>query len=139
MTVKENSNFVSVEDYGWLDIKDIVKSVLTIHLRDEQRLQRIRYAVDYNKDEDGKQAEIEKVFLVDKGHEAGKELHCITKKGLIFILNERKFKGGLPCFITILFPRPNQLKRLYEAIGEEAPKNLVKLCHEFVDLDLHHS
>jgi hypothetical protein len=54
---------------------------------------------------------------LDKNHPAGKELHCVTHSGIIFILNERKYELNIPCLITILLARPNQVKRLYEPFG----------------------
>ena len=51
------------------------------------------------------------VLYVDHGHTDGMELHCITHSGLIFILNEFKFNIGLPCVVTVLNARVNQLTR----------------------------
>ena len=51
------------------------------------------------------------VMCVDHGHPDGLELHCITHSGLIFVLNEFKFNIGLPCVVTILNSRVNQLTR----------------------------
>ena len=51
------------------------------------------------------------IMSVDHGHPDGLELHCITHSGLIFILNEFKYNLKLPCIITILNARVNQLTR----------------------------
>lgn len=136
ITVKENNNFVSVEDYGWLDINKIINTIHTKHL-DDERKNRIEKAIELNKLSDGNQAEIIKVFLVDKNHKDGKELHCVTGKGIIFILNENKYIENNPCLITILFPRPNQIIRLYEEIGEEPPKKLINFCVKNIRHKLH--
>jgi hypothetical protein len=127
MTIGENKNFVSVSGYKTLDISDVLNTCHTAHLTKERQY-RIDRAIELNKGKDGRQSKICKVFLVDKGHKDGKELHCVTEKGIIFILNEQKYLHNKNGFITIFFARPNQVKRLYEEIGESAPESIVKYC-----------
>ena len=139
MTVSENENFLNVVQYKNLKIEDVLAACKTEHLSSE-RVERFKLALRLNKVYDDKnkeishQAEIDKVFLVDKGHKAGKELHCITKKGIIFILNERKYLNGCNALITALIARENQVIRLYEACNLYAPEEILKKCKNHVSL-----
>lgn len=134
MNVFENKNFLEVTAYETLNIESILSACQTEHLSSE-RQERFELALRLNKTYEGKgknktshQTEIDKVFLVDKGHEAGKELHCVTKKGIIFILNERKYLKGYDALITALIARKNQVKRLYEACNLKTPESILKRC-----------
>ena len=132
MTITENKNFISVSEYKTkLSIKDIENAYETEHLSFE-RLERLELArklnSEYDKDKKCVQAEIDRIFLVDKGHKAGMELHCVTKKGIIFILNERKYRNGNNSFITALIGRPNQVKRLYEACNLTVAEKILNKC-----------
>ena len=129
MTAKENKNFISVEEfYMPLTIEELEALVPeTVHMKNE-RNKRKTLALNLNKFRDGKEAKISKSFLVDKGHPAGKEIHVITKKGIIFILNEQKFKNNLNSFITVLIGRPNQVRRLYESCGLNVPQGIIHKC-----------
>jgi hypothetical protein len=66
-------------------------------------------------------------FKVDKQHENGHELHAINRNGLIYIYNFKSRK-----LITILHPRPQQIKRYYEATNEStnAIKNILQLVEQ---------
>ena len=66
-----------------------------------------------------------KTVRVDKGHPNGAELHTITTNGIIIIRNERTHK-----MITKLIARPNQIKRVYNAKGQYAPKWLLDVAYE---------
>lgn len=128
MTIAENKNFVSVSLYDiCLPFYMIVEWGKTLHMNNE-RQRRISYAFRCLEKYD----HIIATFLVDKNHPAGKELHCVTKSGVIFILNERKFKEKRPCFITALIARPNQVARLYEHCGMEAPEAVLRKCEKNV-------
>ena len=141
MNVSENTNFKEVKVYRNLEIEDILNMVPTTHLSLE-RLERFEFSKKlnrvYSKDKSFKQANINKVFLVDKGHKEGAELHCVTDKGIIFILNEQKFIKNISCFITALIGRPNQVGRLYEECGEKAPEYIMNLCRKYKTNDLNH-
>ncbi len=56
-------------------------------------------------------------FLVNKGHKNGKEVHCITDKGLILIFNQESKR-----FITLLFARPAQITRYYDTVNLQPDK-----------------
>ncbi len=134
MNVFENENFLEVIQYNNLKIEDILSACQTEHLSSE-RQERFELALRLNRTYEGKgknktsrQTEIDKVFLVDKGHEAGKELHCVTKKGVIFILNERKYLKGYGALITALLARRNQVKRLYKACNLTVPESILERC-----------
>ncbi len=134
MNISENKNFLGVSQYKTLSIEEILKAYQTEHLSAERK-ERLNLAIRLNrqylgkgKDKKAVQAEVDKVFLVDKGHEAGKELHCVTKKGIIFILNERKYQKGYDSFITALIGRPNQVKRLYDECGLQVSEDILDIC-----------
>lgn len=128
MNVKQNRNFVSVKRYRHILIKDILSACHTLHM-DAERKERIDLAVKLNQYIlDGKQAEVDAVFLIDKGHKDGKELHCVTKRGIIFILNESKYIKHENSFITALIARPNQVKRLYNDVGLKASQDILDKC-----------
>lgn len=105
-----------------VSISDLVKMAQTMHLSDERRE---RLAI-YNKNNEG--AKIVKVFECDKGHPAGPELHVLTDKGYIYIINKRKFMNGYNCLITVLCARKQQFRRYFEATGLRAPENIIKIC-----------
>ena len=131
MNIKDNSNFKSVElfDEG-IDIYILIKTYdFTVHAS-AKRAARFDKALKYNKT-DGRQAPFDRIFRVDKNHENGIELHCVTKNGIIFILNEEKFINREDCIVTVLFARVNQAKRLYDAVRIELPEQIRKKCEEF--------
>lgn len=130
MNIKENSRFETVEAHEIIQLGDIIHSAHTLHM-DKSRKERMDTALSVNAWPDsGKQAGVHKVFLVDKRHKDGKELHCVTRRGVIFILNEQKFLNGSNCFITALIARPNQVKRLYDEVGLTAPQGILDMCYE---------
>ena len=61
-------------------------------------------------------------FIVDNNHINGNEIHCINKYGLIYIYNYHTKK-----FVTVLHPRPKQLKRYFQALNMKVPKEIKKL------------
>lgn len=131
MNIKDNSNFKSVElfDEG-IDIYILIKTYdFTVHAS-AKRAARFDKALKYNKT-DGRQAPFDRIFRVDKNHENGIELHCVTKNGIIFILNEEKFRNWEGCIVTVLFARVNQTKRLYNAVGIEFPEPIRRKCEEW--------
>ena len=131
MNIKDNSNFKSVElfDEG-IDIYILIKTYdFTVHAS-AKRAARFDKALKYNKT-DGRQAPFDRIFRVDKNHVNGIELHCVTKNGIIFILNEEKFRNWECCIVTVLFARVNQAKRLYDAVGIEFPEMIHKKCEEW--------
>lgn len=134
MTLAENKNFESISLYKTLNIEEITSTLPTEHLSKERQSRfelALRLNRAYRKDKSFTQAEIDKVFLIDKGHVAGKEIHIVTKKGIIFILNERKFLNGYNSFITILLGRPNQVKRLYDACKLDCPIEILDFCSKW--------
>ena len=61
-------------------------------------------------------------FRVDNNHCNGDEIHCINEYGLIYIYNYHTKK-----YITILHPRPKQLKRYFQQLNIKLPKDVRKL------------
>ena len=89
---------------------------ITLHVAErEKRLEQYKYLMNTNF--------IDK-FEVDAEHVNGNEVHCINSNGLIYIYNKRTRR-----LITILHPRPAQLKRYYR--GNKIPfqiEILMDLC-----------
>lgn len=132
MTVKDNPSFDKVFLFsGHIRIEDVQSLEPTLHGFNDRR-RRFEKARQMNMD--GKEpSRFDKVFVVDKNHPDGRELHCVTRKGIIYILNEDKFIRGDYSLITVLFARRNQVKRLYEAVGLTAPKFILKWCGRWTD------
>lgn len=64
-------------------------------------------------------------FVVDKGHEKGRERHCITDHGIIIVYNVNSGK-----MVTKLIARPQQVKRYYVNTSKQPPENILELCRE---------
>lgn len=127
MKIQENENFKNVVPYKYfVPMEDILMSKKTNHNKEKKAEKRISYAKKkgYKQKED----RILYCFLVDKGHKEGPEIHCLSKCGVIYILNEKKYKYGMPALITVLFARPEQYKRLLDIINEEIPPETKKYC-----------
>lgn len=98
-----------------ISLERLRKNLLfTKHMKNERKT---RYETAINcLDEDDI---IEKTFVIDTGHFDGEELHCITRSGIIFILNLRKYEDYLYTgVVTILIARLNQLNRYDYEISE---------------------
>lgn len=130
MQITDNRNFKAVSVYKKdINIDELVKLSKSEHLSAE-RLERFERAVALNQYPTGNmaQANVDKIFLVDKGHKDGVELHCVTKRGIIFILNEGKYLRGVNSLITVLIGRPNQIKRLYKHCGLYVSNSIIDLA-----------
>lgn len=113
MTLEENKNFASIAlYYKDIGLNEILSLMETVHFNSERQA-RFQTTIDLLDENDY----IEHVFLINKNHPAGPELHCVTHSGIIFILNQYKYENNNPCLITILLARPNQIKRLYDPFG----------------------
>lgn len=64
-------------------------------------------------------------FIVNKNHPMGEEIHEVRDNGLIIIFNKN---SGKLC--TKLLARKNQIKKLYQGVGKQAPKWLLELASE---------
>jgi hypothetical protein len=62
---------------------------------------------------------------VDRGHKNGTEIHVVTDSGIIRIYNARTHR-----YVTDLIARPNQIKRVYHAKGQYAPRWLLDIAYE---------
>ncbi len=121
-----NNNILSVRQYERRFKIELIKILAvtspTYHASSE-RMERIDAAM---KLDDG--SRIDNIFVVDKGHKAGLELHVVTSKGIIYVLNKNKFEQNVDCLVTVLIARPNQVARLYKACGLYAPNMIVQHC-----------
>lgn len=128
MMPMDNKNFKSVSLYEpTLTLKYINSCIKTDHIN-EQRKKRYLLINKYNQN-----AKIDRTFLVDKGHPNGPELHSVSKNAVIFIINASTRK-----FITVLFARPNQVRRLYEECGLELPKNIHNRAMYYIQNGINH-
>lgn len=59
-------------------------------------------------------------FVVDKNHVNGLEVHIITRDAFLFIFNLESKK-----LITVLAPRPQQIKRYYEPLNLRWDINII--------------
>lgn len=64
-------------------------------------------------------------FIVDTSHINGCEIHAINENGLIYIYNLHSHK-----LVTILHPRPSQLKRYYRALEIEIPQEIQRVSRQ---------
>lgn len=120
MGIECNQNFISVELYKErVSLKDMLSENYTLHVNSE-RQDRLKLI--------SKKHKIDKIFLIDKGHKNGKELHIITTQSCILIFNYESKR-----FITVLFARPNQLIRLYDAVGLKVSNEMLETCRQYSD------
>jgi len=121
MNVKENRNFKKVKFYSYSLTLDELKSLrYTKHMEASNRIKLARFI----------SGEIVETFFVDKGHKDGAELHCVSENGVIWVLNERKWLSDRPCLVTVLFGRPNQVERLFDACGLKCDDVIIERCKE---------
>ena len=62
---------------------------------------------------------------VNRGHKNGTEIHVVTDTAIIKIYNARTRRH-----VTDLIARPNQIKRVYNAKGQYAPKWLLDVVYQ---------
>lgn len=136
MNTDDNPNFKSVELFDEeIDINILLKNYgFTGHAR-KDRTARVDEALELNKT-NGRQTPFDRIFRVDKEHPDGLELHCVTKNGIIFIVNEEKFINWKGCIVTVLFARVNQAERLYDAVNIELPEPIRQKCEEWEERGL---
>lgn len=63
--------------------------------------------------------------VIDRGHVNGAEIHTVTDSGIIKVYNARTHRH-----ITDLIARPNQIKRVYNAAGANAPRWLLDIARD---------
>lgn len=68
------------------------------------------------------------IFIVDKGHKNGKEIHVITENAVIHIYNYNSKK-----YVTGLIARPAQLTRY----GVDIPKEVIKKA--WIHVSMHYN
>lgn len=127
MTIEENTNFKHVCIYKMKprEIQRAKKSGITSHAL-YKRKNRLSKVLELDKE-----PKIDKVFLVDRGHKEGQELHCVSQEGIIYIYNFIKlYMETEDCFVTALIARPNQVKRLYEECKLNVNQQIIDRCYE---------
>ena len=85
-----------------------------------ERLGRLQFIADH----DGTLGNTIKEFVVDKGHENGKEIHTITDTGLIIIRNAETKK-----IVTLFYAKRGAIVRHYLENGltvDDIPKELLR-------------
>lgn len=130
MKIRDNDRFLSVERYNErlpFSLNEL-QSCASLHFKEERDIRKQnmdKVAKMHGKDK------IANVFLVDKGHENGAELHVVTFNGLIYVLNQGKAENRQTnALCTVLIARVNQAARLYEAVGLKAPAYVIEACRK---------
>ena len=127
MDIANNKNFNSVSLFtGFPVTTETLKAAgKSLHIQDRSRAARIENALRLDSN-----PEIDRMFLVDKGHKDGMEVHVVTKEGFIYVFNNMKLFLGQQALVTILVARPNQVERLYEACRLTADESIIAKCRE---------
>ena len=121
MNAKENPNFKKVRIYSYnFTLDELSGFKNTKHFNESHRVAIAKLI----------SGEIVETFFVDKGHKEGAELHCVSENGVIWVLNERKWLSNRPCLVTVLFGRPNQVKRLFGACRLKYDHSIIERCIE---------
>lgn len=73
----------------------------------------------------GSDVRLDRMFIVDKGHRNGLEVHAVYSNAVIniFNLNDKKY-------ITSLIGRPGQIRRYYNDIGERPPREILDMAYD---------
>lgn len=116
----DNKNFISAQVFTKRIAIRPMMANLTSHI--SERYDRIKKVIELN---DG--YGVDKIFLVDKGHKDGAELHVVYKSGIIFIFNAITHR-----FITVLLARKNQIIRLYHECNLRVSYEILKHCDFYV-------
>ena len=98
----------------------------TIH-NSEERVSRNNNVNSYEIEHPGEPKDL---FMVDRGHKDGKEIHVIKTNAIIEIYNYDKLLTGRSGLITKLIARPQQIRRYYSWCGLSAPNSLLKIAEE---------
>jgi hypothetical protein len=100
--------------------KDIINKDETLHIKErKERIRKYSNLLSFK---------MLYCFRVDNDHWNGDEIHCINEYGLIYIYNYKSKK-----YITILHPRPSQLKRYFHQLNITLPndiKRLIDKCYK---------
>ena len=124
--MQNNHEIISVRQYERRFkielIKILVVTSSTYHASSE-RMARMDAAMRLDEG-----SHVDNIFVVDKGHRDGLELHVVTSRGIIYVLNKEKFEKNINCLVTVLIGRPNQVARLYRACGLYAPNMIIQHC-----------
>lgn len=70
------------------------------------------------------------LFMVDRGHADGKEIHVVKSNAIVEIFNYDKLIKGQSSLVTKLIARPPQIRRYYDWCNMKAPDFILKLAAE---------
>ena len=124
----ENCSFVEEEKIPYY--AKLIKSAGDTNHNFFSRKERTEKVKEYEKDFNGK---IQDMFIVDRGHDAGKELHVVKNNGIVEAYNVNKLENGYPSFITRMIARPHQITRYYKWCDCFTPKYLKEIAKENED------
>lgn len=104
-------------------LADVTHSMKTGHFR-KGRLKRYHHCLNLNRCNNGRMAEIDRVFC---GHcdDGTRKLYAITKKGIMFVLDKSKFEIGFPSVITVFPATMSQVFYYYRSCGLDVPSYLI--------------
>ena len=109
-------SFKSVKVFdGKISLMDIYLGSEFSKHADKERHDEIFKSIELNGD-----AKINAVFLVDKEHKNGLEIHVITEAAIIFIINYKTRK-----LITTKNARVGQLEQYYAPCGLVCPQSII--------------
>lgn len=74
-----------------------------------------------------------RMFILDKGHPDGPEIHTLTNTGIVIVRNALTDK-----LITTLIARPTQIHRYYNSVGEQAPDYIIEIAIKHTLAGYHH-
>lgn len=117
--------FVREDDVEELS-QELIKQQQTLH-SSEERNSRNSKVEQYEEEVSGK---VQEMFIVDRHHRDGNELHVVKNNGIIEIYNIEKLKTGRNSLITKLIARPQQVRRYYTWCDCETPKYLTDIAFE---------
>ena len=101
--------------YPNVELADLLNNKYSLHLKQDrfERLTKVFENIFFD--------EIDQVFLVDKNHINGKELHVVTKNAVLLIFNAKSMK-----LITVFRPRMKQVERLYKKSKLDVPMEIIR-------------
>jgi hypothetical protein len=108
---------------GNVNEKTLTEAGKSAHMTDRASREQLALSLEPN-------PKIDKMFLVDRHHKDGQEVHVVTKGGMIYVFNNMKLFLGQKALITILIARPNQIRKLYKDCGlkQQPDDSIIEKC-----------
>lgn len=126
------SRCVFVKNEQIESLAEKIKSANETFHNDAERESRNTNVDAYEENFPGK---VQDMFVVDRRHKDGDELHVVKNNGIIEIYNIRKFKEGENSLITKLIARPAQISRYYKWNNCYTPKYLKDIARHNENLN----